>query len=257
MNLSFFRNKRGLEIAGPSKIFQDLGPVPIYSVVADLDDFSFPRPHEWGGRNLRKGKTYFYNPGNKAGRQFIGDAVNLTGIPSGCYDFLMASHVIEHIANPIKAVSEWIRVLKPRGVMLLIVPHRDGTFDRKRPLTELKHLCNDYENGVPENDRTHFAEVQKLSTKQFPKEWFDSCGIHRGLHHHVFDTRLIIEVLNHLRLQIMEVDHKLPHNIVIVARKRLRPSKAMNNPFRNTKAAFTISSPFISDTSSHLSWPNE
>ncbi|PYL73305.1 MAG: hypothetical protein DMF22_01865 [Verrucomicrobia bacterium] len=36
-------------------------------------------------------------------------------IPSGKYDFLLASHCLEHMANPLCAFQEWLRVLKKKG----------------------------------------------------------------------------------------------------------------------------------------------
>jgi len=33
----------------------------------------------------------------------------------GKYDFLLASHCLEHMANPLCAFQEWLRVLKKKG----------------------------------------------------------------------------------------------------------------------------------------------
>ena len=38
------------------------------------------------------------------------------------YDFIFASHVLEHIADDVKAISEICRVLKPSGIAVLPVP---------------------------------------------------------------------------------------------------------------------------------------
>jgi len=61
------------------------------------------------------------------------------------YDFLLASHALEHIANPFKAIMEWLRILKDNGIILIILPHKDDTFDHKRPVKDLKHLIKDFE----------------------------------------------------------------------------------------------------------------
>ncbi len=44
------------------------------------------------------------------GIQYVRDATDLHGIPDEKYDFVVASHALEHIANPLRAVSEWTRV---------------------------------------------------------------------------------------------------------------------------------------------------
>lgn len=53
-------------------------------------------------------------------------------------DFVFASHVIEHFPDPIKALREWRRVA--RRYVVVVVPHRDRTFDAGRPLTTTEEL---------------------------------------------------------------------------------------------------------------------
>ena len=84
----------------------------------------------------------------KPGIQYISEASNLESIDSGYYDFLLSSHVIEHLANPIRGLSEWTRVLKESGYLILLIPDYRETFDHKRPVTELEHLISDFEGGI-------------------------------------------------------------------------------------------------------------
>lgn len=46
------------------------------------------------------------------------------------YDFVLASHVIEHIYRPDLALIEWTRVASK--YIFLIVPHKDRTYDKDR-----------------------------------------------------------------------------------------------------------------------------
>ncbi|MEO5720225.1 MAG: class I SAM-dependent methyltransferase [Chthoniobacterales bacterium] len=51
-------------------------------------------------------------------------------------DFVLHSHVWEHLPNPLRALDEWVRVVKPDGFVFAIVPKRDADpLDRPRPLT--------------------------------------------------------------------------------------------------------------------------
>src|SRR6185503_15949436 len=59
-------------------------------------------------------------------------------------DFLLASHVIEHMPDTIGTLWEWARVLRPGGVLFLIVPHKDRTMDVERPCTEVAHHLADH-----------------------------------------------------------------------------------------------------------------
>jgi SAM-dependent methyltransferase len=65
-------------------------------------------------------------------------------LPGGSQDFVIASHLIEHIADPIRALKEWRRVLRPGGTLFLRVPDQRGTFDRARSRTSLDHLVLDH-----------------------------------------------------------------------------------------------------------------
>lgn len=53
------------------------------------------------------------------------------------YDFVVSSHVIEHFFDPIKAIKEWLRVVKVGGYVYIISPHKERTFDKERLRTTL------------------------------------------------------------------------------------------------------------------------
>lgn len=65
-------------------------------------------------------------------------------LPDRSQDFIVSSHVLEHFPNPIKALIEWDRLIRPGGVIFMIVPHKDRTFDREQRRTPLQHLINDF-----------------------------------------------------------------------------------------------------------------
>jgi SAM-dependent methyltransferase len=71
------------------------------------------------------------------------------------FDFVLASHVIEHFPDPIRALEEWRRVA--RLYVVLVVPHRDRTFDRDRPLTPLSELVERHATGFDSDDDKHWS----------------------------------------------------------------------------------------------------
>lgn len=73
-------------------------------------------------------------------------------------DYVLASHVLEHVANPIAALLEWYRVVRPGGIIYLVVPHRLATWDRTRELTPVEHFFDDYSRGTTAADATHIDE---------------------------------------------------------------------------------------------------
>ena len=89
------------------------------------------------------------------------DATDLNKIPDLSYEFILSSNCLEHVANPIKALKEWVRVLKGDSLILLVLPSKEYTFDHNRPITKFKHLIEDYNNDTKESDLTHLDEILK------------------------------------------------------------------------------------------------
>jgi len=54
-----------------------------------------------------------------------GDAQYMTSAADNSFDFVHSSHCLEHMVDPYIAFSNWLRVLKPRGYMILTVPDED------------------------------------------------------------------------------------------------------------------------------------
>jgi SAM-dependent methyltransferase len=92
----------------------------------------------------------------------IADSHALAPIADASVDFVIASHVLEHLDNPVAALLEWRRVLRPRGRLVLVVPDGRFTFDAGRALTSLEHILWDYVNAGSElkrlSDLFHIAE---------------------------------------------------------------------------------------------------
>jgi Methyltransferase domain len=54
----------------------------------------------------------------------LDDADKLATVADGSQDFLVASHLLEHMEGPIAVVERWLQVLRPGGVLLLMVPDK-------------------------------------------------------------------------------------------------------------------------------------
>lgn len=220
------KDKKGLEIGGPSPSLSHKGFLPVYDVLTSLDGCNFGAETVWEGR-LEEGPNYRW--GKKTGFQFINDGSNLSAIKDGSYEVVLSCHSIEHFANPIKALNEWRRVLTDDGYILLVIPHKDGTFDHRRPTTTLAHLIADFENDTAETDHTHFDEIIALHDIQRDEGVSNKeeliartkDNIHnRCVHHHVFNTPLVIELADHLGYQVIGLQHFNPFNIVTLWQKR-------------------------------------
>lgn len=133
-------------------------------------------------------------------------------------DYVIASHVLEHVANPIAALAEWYRVVRPGGVIYFVVPNRRATWDRTRELTPVEHLLADFVRGTTACDATHIDEFAfgldwELYEPGTPADAVSARradlarGLHaavaRGeginLHFHTFEPCTVRELLERLR----------------------------------------------------------
>jgi len=71
------------------------------------------------------------------------------------HDFVFSSHVIEHFPDPLKALCEWCRVA--RIYVVVIVPHRDRTFDADRPLTPVAELLERHASNFASEEDRHWS----------------------------------------------------------------------------------------------------
>jgi len=245
-------HQSGIEIGGPSPVFKKGSFLPLYPYIDHLDNCNFSTQTLWNEK-LTEGLCYVYHPKKQQGYQFIHDGVDLASIQSDSYDFLLSSHVLEHIANPIKALKEWKRIVKHNGHLILLLPHKEGTFDHNRPTTSLTHLIEDYEHNIGEDDLTHLDEILTLhdfsqdagsgTYENFKLRSHDN--IHnRALHHHVFTTPLLAQLIDHLGLQIKSIEAIKPMHILVLAQK------ISSDTYPNNRAYLApLKSPFSSDLS--------
>jgi SAM-dependent methyltransferase len=72
-----------------------------------------------------------------------GDASLLDLIPER-FDYVLASHVLEHIPNPVRWLQELSELMKPGGILSLAMPDRRYCFDALRPATSIGEILEAY-----------------------------------------------------------------------------------------------------------------
>jgi SAM-dependent methyltransferase len=218
-----FYNKCGIEIGGPSPFFEK--DLPIYDAIQSLDGVNFGSSVLES--KLIEGKNFKYGK-EKTGYQFICDTVNLDRIETGRYDFVLSCNNIEHIANPFKALTEWLRIIKQDGLILLVAPNKDTNFDHKRKITKFDHLMKDFKNNTSEHDLTHLDEFLTLhdlsmdpSSGDFDyfRKRSDYNFENRCLHHHVFDLKLLKQIFKYFNIEVLLTD-RANTNFVILGLKK-------------------------------------
>lgn len=163
----------------------------------------------------------------------VDDGERLGTVPDASVDFLIASHVIEHCKDPISTVESWLRVLRPGGILFLVVPDRRNRYDRHRPLTTLDHVVRDYTDGPMWSQWGHYEEHARL-TLRLPEHLITAERI-RGcvqegysIHQHIWTAATFRDMLEHgrrrfgLPLRVEAAATSFEEFIVIARRVPLR-----------------------------------
>ncbi len=140
----------------------------------------------------------------------IDDAETLETVPSAKYDFVIAAHVIEHMKNPLGALEQWMRVLKPGGLLYLVVPDKRATFDCPRMRTLLYHMVLDYLRPSRERDFDHYLEYSVLVDGKRHEEAFTNAeklaAADHPIHFHVFLPQDIVRLLGWFSNNVRRVE---------------------------------------------------
>jgi len=133
-------------------------------------------------------------------------------------DYVVSSHVLEHVANPVAALEEWYRVLRPEGIIYVVVPDRRFTWERRRPLTPVAHILSDYAAKASPCEATHVdefvfnADWSVFNASALPEEEMreksafaqgmkeaTARGEEINIHFHTFEPSTIEELLTTLK----------------------------------------------------------
>jgi len=215
-----FEDKIGLEFGGPSAIFGAKRLIPVYASVRRIDQCNFSERTIWHPVP----QTMTSTPSQLS---FLAEASDLSCVGNESYDCVLASHVLEHIANPLRALAEWKRILRPGGVILLVVPHKAGMFDHRRPFSTLAQIEDDYRRNVGEDDLTHLQEILELhdltldpaagTAQQFRERCLNNVSV-RAMHHHVLSPTIVVQMFDYLNMEVLNVAIERPYHIIVLAR---------------------------------------
>jgi hypothetical protein len=131
----------------------------------------------------------------------VGDAENIPAADNN-FDYIISSHVIEHVPNPIKAFVEWKRVLKNDGIVFMIFPKRDAdVLDKDRPINKVDDFIDQWHNPQPLTDEKMHIWVWDL---QLMVDLIEGCN-------HLYDLGFEI-------IETLETDDKCGNGHTVVCR---------------------------------------
>lgn len=153
-------------------------------------------------------------------------------VADGALDFVLASHVVEHMPDTLRALREWDRAVRAGGILFLIVPHPERTFDRGRPRTPVEHHLADFAEGITA------ATDPMIPTS----------------HYHVWRAEDFVELVRRLDaagflawdlVAIEDPDSKAGNGFTVVVRKRAAPAgPPVRGPGRTAFHRLTLAVPF-------------
>ena len=103
-------HKIGLELGGPSRLFNDKGIIPLYNSVKAIDNVNYSTSTIWNEQESHRMVAFR--------KTIISEASDLVGIESDSYDFVVSSNVLEHLSNPLRALLEMKRVVHTGASLL-------------------------------------------------------------------------------------------------------------------------------------------
>ncbi len=95
-------------------------------------------------------------------------------------DFVFSSHSLEHFYDPVSAIDEWLRLVKPGKYVVMIIPHKERTFDSNKACTSI-------------------AEFEKKHKE------YDKNAKYIDMHHSVWTTESFIEFAKHYNYNVIKV----------------------------------------------------
>lgn len=134
----------------------------------------------------------------------VAEAAQLPLAP-GSLDFIIASHVLEHLPFPLVGLRGWYEALAPGGALVLRVPDMRYTFDARRERTRLAHLVEEFEHPERFDRRAHFAEwVEKVYNQKPGDPGFepllkDLMAQDYSIHFHAWTDADLHEILDFTR----------------------------------------------------------
>jgi SAM-dependent methyltransferase len=190
----------------------------------------------------------------------IGSAENLSALGDRSVDFVIANHLVEHMEDPIRALMEFYRVLRPQGLLFMAVPDARVTHDQRRAITSIEHLIEEHRRGesfTHTNRLAHYRDwVDNVENSGILPEYAVLTDAERdarvqflmerdySIHFHVWDHTGFIVFFRtacteaQLDFQLVEVADTLPfggNELIILARKEPTISQRARHRLRHRR----------------------
>lgn len=136
--------------------------------------------------------------GKKLPVDIVADGSDLP-IADESVDYVISSHMIEHIFDPIACIKEWLRVIKPGGYIFTIAPIKEYVPGEKRPITKLQELIYRHSGIIkPEDVPMGWNEITGEDGELSNAVTSGIINNEETGHFTVFDLALFVEMCNYI-----------------------------------------------------------
>lgn len=131
----------------------------------------------------------------------IDNAQYLKSIPDESMDFVLSSHVFEHMENVGVALQNWLRVLKPGKHLVMAIPLKHNYIDKDRKATTTEHVIREFWHPETYDLKAHYLEYFSDSVDQVRGEALEhavknAVEKRSNVHFHCWDMKGIVELFN-------------------------------------------------------------
>ena len=126
-------------------------------------------------------------------------------VASDRLDLCIGNHLLEHARDPIGALSEFLRTIRPNGIAFVSVPNVDNPLDRGRPVTSVQHLLDDHDRRAERglDDDRHYDEAVASAHPTLPEAEREGLVKHfrdqaYSIHFHTFDEASCRQFVKHV-----------------------------------------------------------
>ena len=163
----------------------------------------------------------------------VDDGETLATLDADSTDYVIANNFLEHCEDPIGTLKSFYRVVRPGGVLFLVIPNRRGNIDVHRAATPIEHLVEDHEHGPERSRRRHYEEWARHVLRVGDDDGAVATAVEQlerdeySIHFHVFTEFEVLElalVLHRrygLRFTVEQVADNAGVDTVLVLRKAL------------------------------------
>jgi SAM-dependent methyltransferase len=164
------------------------------------------------------------------------DGEKLRSIGDDSFDFVIANHMLEHCEDPLTALSTFLRVVRPGGVIYLAIPDKRFTFDVSREVTSIAHVLRDHHDGPQGSREEHYLDWVRNVNHKPEREVRAECDalmkMQYSIHFHVWTLSGFASLLRYCRRQLrmpFKLEMLKPNQFEVIAILRKTDSRVTRN----------------------------